>query len=195
MKIEKLTETISKILFLKEDINQRLSAAKSQLKKLQDLPLKTPDVLKKISVAQKSVDYLTKQKEIILAAAKRAQFIKRGKIGLAVAGGTAAVAGAVALKKRKSKQKTNTEDNKMYKTKLQDLITEKYFNDEIDQDRFYRMSERIEKISEKRAEEIFNEQPSGALLAAGVIAYASIIAALVAAHDRFFTYYGKKCFG
>jgi len=46
----------------------------------------------------------------------------------------------------------------MSKNKLHEIITESFVNDKIDVDRFLKMSEKVDKISDERAEEIVSEQ-------------------------------------
>lgn len=160
-------------LVLKEDIDYQLSKAKARLQGLERAP-KTKVTLKRIEIAKKAVAYLEKQKGIIDAAvkrkadlAKRAKYIKMGKIGAGVAVGAAGLTAAgLALKRRQAAKKAKSESFE-YKNMLHDLITEKYLNNEIDKNKFYRMSDNIEKISESKAEEIFNEQVE-LLIAAGI---------------------------
>ena len=45
----------------------------------------------------------------------------------------------------------------MSKEKLHEIITESFVNDKIDVDRFLKMSEKVDKISDERAEEIVSE--------------------------------------
>lgn len=46
----------------------------------------------------------------------------------------------------------------MYKEKLQEIITEKFMNEKIGIEKFIQLSEKIDKISEKKAEKIVTEQ-------------------------------------
>lgn len=45
----------------------------------------------------------------------------------------------------------------MSKNKLHEIITESFINDKIDMDRFLKMSERVDSVSENKAEEILTE--------------------------------------
>ena len=45
----------------------------------------------------------------------------------------------------------------MYKEKLREIIVENYIQDKIDEERFIKLSEKAEKVSESKAEKILNE--------------------------------------
>ena len=54
----------------------------------------------------------------------------------------------------------------MFKEKLQDVITEKYLSDKISTDRFVSLMEKVELVSEKKAQEVLSEVNGAAIKAA-----------------------------
>ena len=60
----------------------------------------------------------------------------------------------------------------MSKEKLHSIITESFVNDKIDVDRFLKMSEKVDKISDERAEQILTEfiDPISAIILGGAMA-------------------------
>ena len=72
----------------------------------------------------------------------------------------------------------------MYKEKIQKVIIESYLNDKMDSERFIRMTEKVENISEKRAEEILTEIDWKAVAVGGGLSLAVLLGIWAETEDR-----------
>lgn len=72
----------------------------------------------------------------------------------------------------------------MSKEKLHEIITESFVNDRIDVDKFLRLSNNLEKISENKAEEILTEIDWGKVAIIGGVSLLALLAMWAEIQDR-----------
>ena len=83
----------------------------------------------------------------------------------------------------------------MSKEKLHKIITESFINDKIDMDRFLKMSERVDNVSENKAEEILTEISWKSVAVVGGLSLVALLAIWADIQDRKkrFNIDWKKC--
>ena len=189
--VEKISEEKAEKLLSEVDLNNQKmikgQAIRNNIRATNNLQLKIAAAKKAGNTAE--VERLTKGMKNLNRHGAKLLYRKGGKIAL----GAAAVGGvAYALKKRK--QNSNTESFFKGENKMNKIFTEikQKAQEKIIESQSITSSQKLSIITEISQ---VKEGKESLILAGGVLSYAAILAMLVAAQDRFFTYYGKKCKG